>query len=164
MYAKSLQSYPTLCDPMDCSPPGSSVHGILQARIWSGLPCPPPGIFPTQGSNPFLFMPPALAGRFFTTSTTWEALKLNLHLVNGSFSCYPSIRSEDMVHSCGSWTLKNKVHLHWKSSRSPTLSTILWHSNLSCLPAHLILPPIHWITHCISLLRLSSQNITGWVA
>ena len=28
-----LQSCPTLCDPMDCSPPGSSVHGILQARI-----------------------------------------------------------------------------------------------------------------------------------
>ena len=33
MYAKSFQSYLTLCDPMDCSPPGSSVHGILQARI-----------------------------------------------------------------------------------------------------------------------------------
>ena len=32
MHAKSLQSCPTLCDPMDCSPPGSSVHGILQAR------------------------------------------------------------------------------------------------------------------------------------
>ena len=31
--AKSLQNCPTLCDPMDCSPPGSSVHGILQARI-----------------------------------------------------------------------------------------------------------------------------------
>ena len=31
--AKSLQSWPTLCDPMDCSPAGSSVHGILQARI-----------------------------------------------------------------------------------------------------------------------------------
>ena len=31
--AKSLQSCPTLCDPIDCSPPGSSVHGILQARI-----------------------------------------------------------------------------------------------------------------------------------
>ena len=27
------QSCPTLCDPIDCSPPGSSVHGILQARI-----------------------------------------------------------------------------------------------------------------------------------
>ena len=31
--AKSFQSCPTLCDPMDSSPPGSSVHGILQARI-----------------------------------------------------------------------------------------------------------------------------------
>ena len=31
--AKSLQSCPTLCDPMDCSLPGSSVHRILQARI-----------------------------------------------------------------------------------------------------------------------------------
>ena len=30
---KSLQSYPTLCDPMDCSPPGPSVQGISQARI-----------------------------------------------------------------------------------------------------------------------------------
>ena len=33
MHTKSLQSCPTLCDPMDCSPLGSSVHGILQARI-----------------------------------------------------------------------------------------------------------------------------------
>ena len=31
--ARSLQSYPTLCDPIDCSPPGPFVHGILQARI-----------------------------------------------------------------------------------------------------------------------------------
>ena len=31
--ANSLQSYPTLCDPMDCSLPGSSVHGIFQARV-----------------------------------------------------------------------------------------------------------------------------------
>ena len=37
--AKSLQSCPTLCDPIDGSPPGSSVPGILQARThWSGLP------------------------------------------------------------------------------------------------------------------------------
>ena len=39
---------------MNCSLPGSSVHGILQARHWKGLPCPPPGIFPTQGSYPGL--------------------------------------------------------------------------------------------------------------
>ena len=37
---KLLQSCPTLCDLMDCSPPGSSVHGISQARIleWVALP------------------------------------------------------------------------------------------------------------------------------
>ena len=39
---KSLPSCPTLYDPIDSSPPGSSVPGILQARYWSGLPFPPP--------------------------------------------------------------------------------------------------------------------------
>ena len=40
MHTKSLQSCLTLHDPMDCSPPGSSVHGILQARIlkWVAMP------------------------------------------------------------------------------------------------------------------------------
>ena len=50
--AKSLQSCPILYDPMDCSPPGFSVHRILQARIleWDAMPSSR-GIFPTQGSN-----------------------------------------------------------------------------------------------------------------
>ena len=43
-HAKSLQLCPTLCNTMDDSPPGSSVHGILHALLQ--------GIFPTQGSNP----------------------------------------------------------------------------------------------------------------
>ena len=46
-----LQSCPTLWDPMDFNPPGSSVHGILQARIRGGLPCPPPGDLPDPESN-----------------------------------------------------------------------------------------------------------------
>ena len=39
-YASSLQSCPTLCDPMDCNPPGSSILGILQARMleWVSIP------------------------------------------------------------------------------------------------------------------------------
>ena len=41
--ALATQSCPTMCDPMDCSPPGSSAHGILQARYWSWLPFLPPG-------------------------------------------------------------------------------------------------------------------------
>ena len=42
--AKSLQSCPTLCDPIDGSPPGSSVHGIFQARVLEWVPSssPPP--------------------------------------------------------------------------------------------------------------------------
>ena len=60
------QSYQILCDPVDCSPPGSSVHGILQARTleWVAMPSSRgssqprsstfQGIFPTQGSNPCL--------------------------------------------------------------------------------------------------------------
>ena len=40
--AKSLQLCLTLCDPMDGSPPGSSVPGILQARTLEWLPFPPP--------------------------------------------------------------------------------------------------------------------------
>ena len=47
------QSCLTLCDLMDCSLPGSSVHGIFQARI-VGCHFPLLGIFPTQGLNPSL--------------------------------------------------------------------------------------------------------------
>ena len=52
---KATRSCPTLCSPRDCSPPGSSVHGILQARIlgWGAISSSR-GIFPTQGSNPGL--------------------------------------------------------------------------------------------------------------
>ena len=47
-----VQLCPTLCNPMDCSPPGSPIHGILQARILDlGCHFLLQGIFPTQGSN-----------------------------------------------------------------------------------------------------------------
>ena len=53
-HTKLLQSCPTLCDPMDCSPPGSSVHGFSRQEYWSGLPCPLQVIILTQESNPGL--------------------------------------------------------------------------------------------------------------
>ena len=40
--AKSIQSWPTLCNCIDGSPPGSAVPGILQQEHWSGLPFPSP--------------------------------------------------------------------------------------------------------------------------
>ena len=52
---KSLQLYPLLCNPVDCSPPGSSVHGDSPGKN-TGVGCHAvlQGIFPTQGSNPGL--------------------------------------------------------------------------------------------------------------
>ena len=121
---KVAQSWPTLCDPTDCSLPDSSFYGILQARIlewvvfpfsrgssqprnWIGvsciavdslpdelpgkpirLLCPQDsptkntgmgchnlllGNLPDPGIEPTSLMSPAQAGRFFTTSATWEA-------------------------------------------------------------------------------------------
>ena len=54
--ARSLQLCLILCDPMDHRLPGSSVHGILQARIleWVAMPSLLKGIFLTQGPNPGL--------------------------------------------------------------------------------------------------------------
>ena len=43
------QSCPTLCDPMECRPPGPSIHGIFQQEYWGGLPCPAPGDLPNPG-------------------------------------------------------------------------------------------------------------------
>ena len=69
VHPKSLQSCATLCDSVDCRPPRSSVHGIF----WSGLPCAPPlGNLPDPRTEPTSLTSP-LVGRFFTTSTTWEA-------------------------------------------------------------------------------------------
>ena len=46
------QSCPALCDPMDCSPPGSSVHGIFQPRILEWVTISFPGNLLNQGIKP----------------------------------------------------------------------------------------------------------------
>ena len=52
MHAQELQSGPTLWDPMDCSPPGSSVMGFSRQEYWSGFPCLPPGNLSYPGTKP----------------------------------------------------------------------------------------------------------------
>ena len=49
---ESLQSCPTLCNPVDCSPPGSSSRGFSKQEYWSGLPCPLSGNLPDPGIKP----------------------------------------------------------------------------------------------------------------
>ena len=70
---KLFQLCLTLCDLVDYGLPGSSVHGILQARILEWLPCLPPGDFPNPGIELKSPGSPALASGFFTASATREA-------------------------------------------------------------------------------------------
>ena len=77
------QSCPTLCEPMDCSPPGSSVHGILQARMLEWVAISSPGDLPDPGISCIscigrqVLYPLSLLCRF----PNWLA-----HLHQGSFS------------------------------------------------------------------------------
>ena len=72
MHVKSLHSFPTLCNSVDCSLPGSVFHGILQASIleWVAIPSSKGS---SQPRDPIGLKSPALAGGFITTSATWEA-------------------------------------------------------------------------------------------
>ena len=86
LHAELLQSCLILCDPVDYSSLGSSVHGILQTRIleWADISCstglPDPGIKPVSLKSP------ALAGGLFRTSTSWEAHIYYVHVCIYSFS------------------------------------------------------------------------------
>ena len=85
------QSCPILCSPMDCSLPGYSVHGISQARIleWVAISSyrgsSGPGIEPASPAFA------AMAGKFFSTSATWEA-PLWLLLLLLLLSCLSRVR------------------------------------------------------------------------
>ena len=70
VHAKSLQLCPTPCDPINCSLPGSSVHGMLQARILEWITIP----FSKASSQPRnLTYVSCIAGGFCTHRATWEA-------------------------------------------------------------------------------------------
>ena len=98
--AKPLQLCLTLCDPMDCSPPGFYVHGILQARVleWVAMPSSR-GNLPDPGIKPRSLTSTALAGRFFTTSATWAATYMCTYICT-----YMYITSALSIHLLmGSW-------------------------------------------------------------
>ena len=63
-------SCPALCDPVDCSWPGSSVQGILRQEYWNGLPLPSPGDLLNPGIEPGLMH--WQVDSLPTTNVTWE--------------------------------------------------------------------------------------------
>ena len=73
MRAESIQLCLTLCDPWTVAHQAPLTIGFSRHEYWNGLLLPPPGDLPDPGIEPASLTSPALAGRFFTTSTTWEA-------------------------------------------------------------------------------------------
>ena len=71
--ACALRRVLTLCDPVDCSPPGSSAHGISRQEYWSGLPFPPPEDLPVPGTELGLLL-----------FLTWQAGSLSLRHLRSS--------------------------------------------------------------------------------
>ena len=102
--AKSLQSCVTLCNPLDCSPAGSSVHGDSPGKN-TGVGCHALDLL-NSGIEPISLMFPALAG--FFTSAIWEAFHIShsvryshvVHHISGTYLSYNGkVVAFDYLHS-----------------------------------------------------------------
>ena len=89
----------TLSDSTDCSPPGSSLHGISWARILEGAAFSSPGDLPDPGMEPTSPSPPALAGGFFTAEPPGKPL-LRVLLPSKSGDLNSAWNMHEQVHSC----------------------------------------------------------------
>ena len=105
---KSLQSCPALWDLMDCSSPGSSVHGDSPGKN-TGVNGHAllQGIFPIQGSNLFLSHLPHWQMGSLPTGTTWEAQTMYY-------------RPEITIFLISSTILENKCHVHFTEDKTET--------------------------------------------
>ena len=90
------QPCPTLSDPMDCSPPGSSVHGIFQAKYWSGVPLPSP--FCNPGIDKFYFIVNQGRSRIYILTHPLPH-RLDFRAYKGNFSGYSLLEDECPLHS-----------------------------------------------------------------
>ena len=118
----------TLCDPMDCSPPGSSVHGILLARIleWVAIPCSRGSSPPRNGT-----WVSCIAGRRFTVWDTREAL----------YSSYTQIQSYVPALSQLTWA--------WLIGDFHFCFPALYKTLMCCLiVAHLHNNYLSWVSYC----------------
>ena len=69
---------------MDCSPPGSSIYEVFQARIQEWVAIPSPGDLPDPGSEHMSLTASALKGVFFNTSSIWTVITIfTMHAPNG---------------------------------------------------------------------------------
>ena len=90
--------------------------GFSKQEYWSGLPCPPPADLPNPGIEPAFLMSPALTVRFFTTSATWQYLKLisgNLVIHSRTYLLPLSLSNGTLqkVTGCACLSLQNNTWL-----------------------------------------------------
>ena len=105
-WSEVAQSCPTLCDPVDCSLPGSSIHGIFQARVleWLAIPFSRGS---SQPRNPTWVS--RTAGGFFTNWAIREApISKNKNWMR--FMTYKSNPHIVKYDGCESWTVKKAEH------------------------------------------------------
>ena len=82
------QLCPTLCNPINCSPPQAPLSmGFSRQEYWSGLPFPPPGDLLNPGTEPVSLVSPALAGVFFTTESPGKPMGKRDISTNENFLC-----------------------------------------------------------------------------
>ena len=89
-----IQLCPTLCDPMDYSPPGSFGHGIIQVRVLEWLPFPPPGDLPDPGIELIPRASPASARDSLPLchlGSPWRGVWTFLQKLKIELPCDPSI-------------------------------------------------------------------------
>ena len=119
-----VQSCPALCNPMDCSPPVSSVRGILQIRILEWYFCAllqEVEFFPTQELNPYLLH--CRQAFFFTPWASWEAHAIHQPHPNATHQCSKMVKrgvcgSHSVVSSSlWPWTVVCQAPLSMESSR-----------------------------------------------
>ena len=84
-----VSSHVQHCDPVDCSPPGSSIHGFSRQEYWSRLPLSTLGDLPHPGITHMLLVPPALADGFSATETPGKS-ELTLREANSLVHSHPA--------------------------------------------------------------------------
>ena len=107
--------------------------GFSKQEHWSGFPCPPPGDLANPGTEPASLTSLALAGRFFTTSASWEALNQVLLLLLSRFSCVRLLATP--------WTAAYQAPPSMGFSRQEYYSALIISSDWMCLQWTVALSP-----------------------
>ena len=130
---------------MNCSPPGSTVHEIFQARTLEWLPLPALGDLPNPGDESISLASPTLVVRFFTSSTTWEDPLISYN--NSWYTVFKEIEclsAEKLLRQHRNIYCRVKIIMLewslklWKIHKSWNLEVIIYKYYITCKQKKLI--------------------------